>query len=158
MALRCCLRCCFKCSWAEPDQDTCRVLTKRFLSQCTLILCARCCVKGFGLAHAHTPRKVLLKRTDHVPHPSNDQKVLQTIRFRNVSMMVLDGLRFLEFIGPLKSAIHPSTPKGPIGPRGAKFAHPSPGTLSRTQRGPWPSNSQWPFCPKVTREARPTIL
>ena len=82
-------------------------MLKRLLGQCMLILCARSCVKGFGLAHAHTLRKVLLKEPIMYPHPSNDQKVLQTTRFRQISMMVLDGLRFLEFIGPLKPAIHP---------------------------------------------------
>jgi hypothetical protein len=100
-------RCCLEGSRAEAVQDTCRVMLKRLLGQCTLILCARSCVKGFGLAHAHTLRKVLLKEPIMYPHPSNDQKVLQTIRFRQISMMVLDGLRFLEFIGPLKPAIHP---------------------------------------------------
>jgi hypothetical protein len=104
----------------EAIQDTCRVMLKRLLGQCTLILCARSCVKGFGLAHAHTLRKVLLKEPIMYPHPSNDQKVLQTIRFRQISMMVLDGLRFLEFIGPLKPAIHPFTPEGPIGPQSSQ--------------------------------------
>jgi hypothetical protein len=54
-------RCCLEGSRAEAVQDTCRVMLKRFLGKCTLILCARSCVKGFGLAHAHTLRKVSLK-------------------------------------------------------------------------------------------------
>ena len=109
-------RCCLAGSRAEAIQDTCRAMLKRLLGQCTLILCARSCVKGFGLAHAHTLRKVLLKEPIMYPHPSNDQKVLQTIRFRQISMMAWDGLRFLEFIGPLKPAI----PKGPLVPSQVK--------------------------------------
>jgi hypothetical protein len=54
-------RCCLEGFRAEAIQDTCRVMLKRLSGQCTLILCARSCVKGFGLAHAHTLRKVSLK-------------------------------------------------------------------------------------------------
>jgi hypothetical protein len=46
---------------------------------------------------AENPRKVLFKGPIMHPNPSNDQKMLQTARFRYVLMMVLDGLRFLEF-------------------------------------------------------------
>ena len=36
---------------------------------------------------------------DHVPRPTNDSKVLLTIRFRLVSTMVWGVVRFLEFFG-----------------------------------------------------------
>ena len=52
-----------------------------------------------------------------------------------MSTMVLDGLRFLEFVGPLKPTIHPFTPKGPIGPRAAEFAHPSLETYPKHYSG-----------------------
>ena len=34
---------------------------------------------------------------DHVPHPSNGQKMSLTMRFRYVLPMVWDGVRFLDF-------------------------------------------------------------
>jgi hypothetical protein len=40
-----------------------------------------------------------LKRQDHVPYPSNDQKMSLTECFRRVLTMVLDGFQFLEFWG-----------------------------------------------------------
>ena len=74
-----------------------------------------CCLKGFGAAHAQTPRKVLLKglRAEHVQNPRRvllkglrtwayplfDQKVFKTERFRHDFVVVLDGYQFLEFSG-----------------------------------------------------------
>ena len=44
-------------------------------------------------------RKGWLKHADHVPHRTNDNKMLQTMRFRHVLTTVLDGVRFLELWG-----------------------------------------------------------
>ena len=40
-----------------------------------------------------------LKSQDHVPYPSNDQKMSLTVCFRCVLTMVLDGFQLLEFWG-----------------------------------------------------------
>ena len=51
---------------------------------------------------------------------------------------------------PPKAPLAPRAPKAPIFPQNA---HRDPtGPLSQTQRGPWPSKSQWPCCPR--RRAR----
>ena len=44
-------------------------------------------------------RKGWLKHADHVPHPTNDNNMSQTMRFRHVLTMVLDGVRILELWG-----------------------------------------------------------
>ena len=44
-------------------------------------------------------RTVLLKMTNHVPHPSNDQKMSLTTCFGCDLTMVLDGVQFLESWG-----------------------------------------------------------
>ena len=56
----------------------------------------KCALKG-ETCH-YSMRKGWLKHA-HVPHRTNDNKILQTIRFRNVLTMVLDGVRFLELWG-----------------------------------------------------------
>ena len=40
----------------------------------------------------------VMMMANHVPHPSNDQKMSKTIRFRLVLTMVLDWVQFLDFL------------------------------------------------------------
>jgi hypothetical protein len=51
------------------------------------------------MLHAQKPRKVLFKGPIMYPNPSNNQKVLLTIRYRHVLIMILSGVRFLGFAG-----------------------------------------------------------
>ena len=50
------------------------------------------------------PRTVGLKIHNHVPHPSNDQKMSLTTCFGRVLTMVLDGFQFREFWGRVNQA------------------------------------------------------